>query len=266
MSAPALQEIDFQEAGNGPAVLFVPGSYATPAAWRAMHKLLPGHRLVSTSILGYGGTAETRRMNDLDMAHEVRVVEEAARRIGQPVHLVGHSFGGTIALATAMAGRVAVRSITTFEANPLALISARGRQGLFEDALRMATAFEAAHLGGERDAAGRVIDYWGGTGAFAALPEPVQDYCRKTTWANVLDWRTAFAFGATPADYAKIEAPVLLVRGAKAVPSMVEITEALSRAIPQARSAVVDGAGHFLISTHPAECAGLLQDFLLSIP
>jgi len=56
-----LQPVDYQEAGSGPALVFVPGSYATPAAWRAMHKLLPDHRLVSTSILGYGGTAETRR-------------------------------------------------------------------------------------------------------------------------------------------------------------------------------------------------------------
>lgn len=254
-----MSAIDFQEAGSGPAVLFVPGSYATPAAWRAMHRLLPGYRLVSTSILGYGGTAETRRLDDLDMAHEVRVVEAAAARIGEPVHLVGHSFGGTIALAAAMAGRIPVRSIATFEANPLLMIATRT---LFDDARSMASGFEAAHLGGERDAAGRVIDYWGGAKAFARLPEPVQDYCRKTTFANVLDWRTAFAFGATPADYARIEVPVLLVRGANAVPAMVEITEALGRAMPQAQTEVVGGAGHFLISTHPAECAGLLRGFL----
>jgi pimeloyl-ACP methyl ester carboxylesterase len=257
-----LAAIDFQESGSGPPVLFVPGSFATPAAWRAMLKLLPGFRLAATSILGYGGTAETRRLGDLDMAHEVRVVEAAAERIGQPVHLVGHSFGGTIALAAALAARIEVRSIATFEANPLLLIAAQGRADLFEQARAMAAGFEAAHHAGERDAAGRVIDYWGGSGAFAALPQPVQDYCRRTAYANVLDWRTAFAFGATPADYARIAVPVLLVRGGKAVPAMVEITEALTRTIPRAERAVVEGAGHFLISTHPTECAALLRAFL----
>ena len=74
------------------------------------------------------------------------------------------------------------------------------------------------------------------------------------------------AFGATPADYARIDVPVLLVRGGRAVPAMVEITEALRRAIPQARTAAVEGAGHFLISTHSAECAGLLREFLGSLP
>ena len=258
--------IDFQEAGSGPPVLFVPGSYATPAAWRAMHKLLPGHRLVSTSILGYGGTAETRSLGDLDIAHEVRVVEAAAARIGEPVHLVGHSFGGTIALAAALAGRIQVQSIATFEANPLLLIAAQGRRDLLEETRAMAAAFEAAQHAGDRDAAGRIIDFWGGAGSFAALPEAVQDYCRKTVYANVLDWRTAFAFGATPADYARIAQPVLLVRGAKAVPAMVEITEALRRALPNVQPAVVEGAGHFLISTHPAECAALLREFLRQLP
>jgi pimeloyl-ACP methyl ester carboxylesterase len=257
--------IDFQEAGSGPAVLFVPGSYATPAAWRAMHRLLPGYRLISTSILGYGGTAETRSLDGLDMAHEVRVVEEAAQRAGEPVHLVGHSFGGTIALAAAMAGKVAVRSIATFEANPLLVIAAQGRQDLLEETRLMAAAFEAAHHAGERDAAGRIIDFWGGAGAFAALPEPVQDFCRKTVYANVLDWRTAFAFGATPADYATIDVPVLLVRGGRAVPAMVEITEALRRALPKVQPAVIEGAGHFLISTHPEACAELLRRFLDSL-
>lgn len=258
-----MSAIDFQEAGSGPTLLFVPGSYASPAAWRGMQKLLPGYRFVSTSILGYGGTAETRRVGDLDMAHEVRVVEEAAARAaGGPLHLVGHSFGGTIALAAALAGRIEVKSIATFEANPLLLIAAQGRHDLLEETREMAAAFEAAHHAGERDAAGRIIDFWGGAGSFAALPEGVQDYCRKTAGANVLDWRTAFAFGATPADYARLDIPVLLVRGAKAVPAMVEITEALARALPRTQPAVVEGAGHFLISTHPAECAGLLRGFL----
>jgi pimeloyl-ACP methyl ester carboxylesterase len=257
-----LSAIDFQDTGSGPPVLFLPGSYATPAAWRGMHRLLPGYRLVSTSILGYGGTAETRSLGDLDMAHEVRVVEQAAARIGEPVHLVGHSFGGTIALAAALAGRIEVRSLATFEANPLLLIAAQGRTDLLEETRRMAADFEAAEATGERDAAGRIIDFWGGAGSFTALPEPVQDYCRKTAYANVLDWRTAFAFGATPDDYARLDCPVLLVRGSRAVPAMVEITEALQRSLPRARPAVVEGAGHFLISTHPAECAALLGSFL----
>ena len=176
-----------------------------------------------------------------------------------------YSFGGTIALATALAGAVEVLSIATFEANPLALIRERGYARMFEATQRMSAAFEAAYHAGERDAAGRIIDYWGGAHSFAAMPEAVQDYCRATAFANVLDWRTAYSFEARMADYAHLTIPVLLVRGARANPAMVEITEALKASLPNRRPAVVEGASHFLITSHAEECARLLADFLAEV-
>lgn len=54
-------QIDYQDVGEGPAILFVPGSFSTPAAWRAMQKKLPtGYRFVSTSLCGYGDTEDAR--------------------------------------------------------------------------------------------------------------------------------------------------------------------------------------------------------------
>ena len=115
-------------AGHGPTVLFLPGSYSTAAAWRPVQRLLPpGWRMATTSLCGYGQTPETRRIDDFDIAHELRVVDAAARAAGDgPVHLVGHSFGGTVALAAALAGGFEVASLTLFEANPLAVLLMRG--------------------------------------------------------------------------------------------------------------------------------------------
>ncbi len=257
------QTIDYQETGEGEAVLFVPGSFSTPAAWTGIQKRLPQtYRFIGTSICGYGGTEETRSLDDLGMEHEVRVVEAVARQADAPVHLVGHSFGGTIALATALAGAVEVRSIATFEANPLAPIRDRGHVDLFESTQEMSAAFEQAHHDGERDAAGRIIDFWGGAGSFAAMPEPVQDYCRATAYANVLDWRTAFSFEAALDDYAGLKIPALVVRGGLANEAMVKITDGLAASLPDVRTSVVDGASHFLITTHADDCAQLLADFL----
>ena len=231
-----------------------------------MQKHLPPHyRFVSTSLCGYGETEETRTIDDLDMHHQTRVVEAVAEKIDAPVHLVGHSFGGTIALATALAGCIDVLSVATFEANPLALIRERGQTELHKATKRMSEDFESAYHAGEKDAAGRIIDFWGGERSFQALPEAVQEYCRATTFANVLDWRTAFRFEASMANYAKLDVPALLVRGALASAAMVEITDALYGSLPNCRTAIVDGASHFLITTHAEECAGLLSNFLADV-
>ncbi len=260
------RRFEFRDTGDGPAILFVPGSYSTSMSWNGMQKKLPQHyRFVGTSLCGYGGTEETRTIEDLDMEHQVRVIEAVARKIGGPVHMVGHSFGGAVALAAALAGAVEVISITTFEANPLKILCERGHAQMFEATQRVSTNFETAHHAGERDAAGRIIDFWGGKHSFRSMPDAVQNYCRATAYTNVLDWRTAFGFEAAMADYAQLTVPVLLVRGALANPVMVEITDALKDCLQDSRSAVVDGASHFLNTSHAEDCSRLLADFLEDI-
>lgn len=259
--------VDYQDpGGDGPVVLFVPGSFSTPAAWRPVQKFLPPqYRCVSTSICGYGETAETRGTTDFDMSHETRVIGAVAAEIGKPVHLVGHSFGGTVALASVLAGVVEVRSIATFEANPLDLLRAAGQDGLSADTRRMSDAYETAVAAGEADAPKRIIDFWGGDGAYDSLPDAVQAYCRQTAYANVLDWHTCFGFDAAPEAYAALDVPVLLVRGAHTNDVIATITDQLAAVLPASRTEIVEDAGHFLISSHPQDCAALLTDFLAGV-
>ncbi len=257
------REIDFAETGKGPVLLFLPGSYSTVAAWRPVQRLLkPGLRLVTTSLCGYGNSADTRTRGDAGMQHEVQLVEAVARHVGQPVHLVGHSFGATVALATALAGRVPVLSLSLFEANPMDIIREQDGGDLYRHTLRVSLDFEAAVDAGEPDAPARIIDFWGGAGAFAGMPEAVREYCRKTARVNVLDWRCDFAFALTPDDCSALRVPVLLVRGGLANAAMAGITAALEQSLDQPRPCVVEGAGHFLISSHAAACAQLLSSFL----
>lgn len=266
MRAASGENVDYQDSdpgGDGPVILFVPGSFSTPAAWRPLQKSLPPeYRCVATALRGYGATAETRQVGDHDMVHETRAIGAVADRIGRPVHLVGHSFGGTVALASALAGVVDVLSIATFEANPLYLMQVAGRTDLSADTRRMSDAYEAAEAAGEADAPKRIIDFWGGDGAYDSFPEAVQDYCRQTAHANVIDWHTCFGFHAEPEAYAALNVPVLLARGAHTNDVIVTITDQLAKCIPGARTEIVENAGHFLISSHPQDCAALLTAFL----
>jgi len=255
--------IDCVDSGEGPALLFLPGSYSTPAAWRPVQRLLaPNWRMLTTSLCGYGQTAETRSARDHGMPHELRLVEALARRAGGPVHLVGHSFGGTVALAAALSGKIDVASLSLFEPNPMDILPERGPDSLYAEGLRMSQDFERAVAAGERDAPGRVIDFWGGPGVFAAMPEAVQAYCRATVGTNVLDWHTDFGFSVSAVDCARLKTPVLLVRGGLANDAMVKITEALVACLPDVQAEVVEGAGHFLVTTHAPVCAELLSVFL----
>lgn len=260
------RNIDCVESGEGPALLFLPGSYSTTAAWRQVQRLLrPGYRVVTSSLCGYGGTMDTRTQQDFGIQHEVQLVQALARHIGQPVHLIGHSFGGTVALATALSHTLEIASLTLFEANPMHLIQAHGGGRLYEETLAMSQAFEAAVDAGEYDAPAHVIDFWTSRGVFAGMPDAVKTYCRETVAVNVLDWRTDFAFKVNASDCSNLNIPMLLVRGGEANPAMIAITDTLQGGLPNARHVAVEGAGHFLITSHAARCAELLSSFLLEV-
>jgi len=103
MGKQRIDGIDYEETGEGPTIVLVPGSCSTGAAWRPVMAALNGRfRCVTTSLLGYGATAERRSANDASIWHEADIVEAVIRRAAGPVHLIGHSFGGLAALLAMM--------------------------------------------------------------------------------------------------------------------------------------------------------------------
>ena len=256
-------DFDFTDTGTGPALLFLPGSYSTGAAWKGVQQALSGsYRMITTSMPGYGGSREVRKADGRDMSPITEFVANVAARIDQPVHLIAHSWGGLAALAATLDGAISPRSLITFEGNPMYV---RPPDGDFPWLLDMARCFEAAHAAGDPDAPGIIIDYWSKPGFFAAMPEPVQSYCRTTVASNILDWRAAAGFTPTIAEFAALDMPCTLVRGEHANPALAEVTDRLAQEIPDCTVKVVNGAGHFLITTHAADCAAIIDAHMAAL-
>src|SRR5687767_5582818 len=118
---------DYDEYGSGPTIVLVPGSCSTGAAWRPVIAASNGQFChVTTSLLGYGGTAERRSASDVSIAHEADVVEAVIARAGGRVHLVGHSFGGLVSLAVALRAQVPLASLVIVEAPAAEVLRDRG--------------------------------------------------------------------------------------------------------------------------------------------
>ena len=259
------RHIDLVTSGTGPDILFVPGSFSTPAAWQSIQKYLPQrYRFLSTSLCGYGETTETRTLYDNSINHEIEILSQITASIQKPVHLVGHSFGGLVSFAAILMGKLKVKSLTTFEANPITLLEEKNVLR-FRKTRKISENFERQYFLGEKDAVKTIIDFWGGQGSFSSMPGVVQEYCRSTGFANGLDWRTALSFKTSSDDFRNWNIPCLIVRGELANDEMIEITDVLSKSIPDSQISVVTGANHFLISSHPAVCAHLLANFLQEI-
>jgi pimeloyl-ACP methyl ester carboxylesterase len=246
--------IDYDESGaDGPTVVLVPGSCSTGGAWRPIiSRGGNGFRFVTTSLLGYGGTAERRTEHDADMSHEAEALEAVIRRAACPVHLVGHSFGGLTALAVALRNEVPLLSLSILEAPAPEILRHMGEHGHYDAFRQMSAGYCSAFHAGDRAAIRQMIDFYGGAGTFAAWPQRVRDYAVETTAANLLDWRCAYGFRLTPACLASIEIPTVVLWGGDSHPAIKRANQLLGQCM-NASAVSLEGAAHFMISTHAEE-------------
>jgi pimeloyl-ACP methyl ester carboxylesterase len=264
--------IDYDEGGPpgalAPTVVLVPGSCSTGAAWRpVISQWNSRFRWVTTSLLGYGRTAERRMSEGADICLEAEIVEAVVRRaigaLGGPVHLVGHSFGGTTALAVALRRQVPLASLTILEAPVPELLRYRGEHGHYRAFRQMTDAYFAAFRAGDKEAIGSMIDFYGGANTFAGWPERVRRYAIETTSVNIADWTCAYRFELTSASLAGVDVPTRVLWGATSHPAVRRANQLLAEGIPSSDQAAIRGAAHFMISTHPQEVARLIAEHVV---
>ena len=242
--------IDYDESGQGPTVVLAPGSCSTGAAWRPIISRWRGRfRCVTTSLLGYGGTAERRTLVDSDISHESEILESVIRRAACPVHLVGHSFGGLSALAVALRNKVPLLSLAILEAPAPEILRQSGEYAQYRSFREMTDIYFSMFQAGDRNAIQQMVDFYGGAGTFAGWPQRVRDYAIETTPANILDWASAYGFQPTRPSLAKIDIPSLVLWGENSHPA-VQRTNQLLAQCTKASAVTIGGAAHFMISTH----------------
>jgi pimeloyl-ACP methyl ester carboxylesterase len=253
--------IDYGETGTGPTIVLIPGSCSTGAAWRpVIAGLKDRFRCVTTSLLGYGGTGERRSADDASISHEVEAMEWVICKAGARVHLVGHSFGGLVALAVALRKRTGLASLTVLEAPAVELLPERGEHHHYRAIRRMTEAYFASFRSGNAEAIAGMIDFYGGGGTFASWPERVRAYAVQTTPTNILDWVSAYGFPLSAASLSAIEIPTLVATGRASHPSMHAANALLSECINGASLAVIPGAGHFMIASHAEQVGHLIAE------
>jgi pimeloyl-ACP methyl ester carboxylesterase len=92
---------------------------SSKSQWRELiDSLRDRYRLIAIDLLGYGESAMPSSLERYSLGDEVRLVESVlARELrpGEKFHLIGHSYGGVVALRLAQTRPHAVRSLTLFE-------------------------------------------------------------------------------------------------------------------------------------------------------
>jgi len=257
----------YREAGAGEPIVLLHCSSGSSGAWAPiMNHLGKDYRVLAPDLLGYGRTTPWPCDAPLAPDSELGVIEALLHVAGQPVHLVGHSYGGTVALSAARRFPCQIASLTLIEPVAFHLL----RRANEPDGWREIAALAERHValvggGGDAAAAEAFITYWTGPKAWQQMPDAVRDSAVRTAAKVAAEWQLMFATEDDRDAIAGIGAPMLLICGGLTRTPARRVVEVLRRALPHALHHEIVDAGHMSPLTHPADIAEAIRRHVVSI-
>lgn len=187
---PSLQ-VDFLEAGSfGPAVMLVHSSVAGARQWRRlMDDLKDDFRVRAVNLFGYGKTPPWPNEQRQSLDDQARLVEAAIPPDADQIYLVGHSFGGSVAMKAAARLHGRVSKLVLFEPNPLYLLAQAGRAEAFAEAMATRNTIKEFGGRGEWETAAQIFaDRFGGAGTWQQMPPERRQTFVAALRPNYYEW------------------------------------------------------------------------------
>lgn len=246
--------------GPRPRVVLLHSSASSSRQWDRLREALePSFEVCAVELMAHDRQPRPARFS---LVEEARAILPLLAVPGG-AHVVGHSFGGAVALKLAAIAPDRVRSVLAYEPvvfrwmldDPLgsvlvaeaAAVASRVREAVARDALD-----EAAPV---------FIDYWSGPGTWQALSPPRQGAILDRLASVPRHFEALFA---EPMRWVDLQAlvPMLFLSGTATVPIARRAASLLRGWFPHARHEAVEGAGHMGPVTHAAPVNAAAAAFL----
>ncbi len=238
-----------EDSGTGETVVLLHSSGMSGRQWRRLATSLVarGMRVIVPDFTGHGRSPAWPEPKPfscrIDVEHLVRLTDTLGS-----VHLVGHSYGGLIALLATIEAPSRVRSLVLYDPVAFGVLDPTLDADAHAELRRVPPAWDSRE-GGEAWLEG-FVDYWGGAGAWRALREDVRAEFRRVGWV-VYQGVTSLVREDTPASaYRGRKTPVTLLTGENSPLAAHRVVERLAESFEGSRVVTVAGAGHMGPLTH----------------
>ncbi|HYD59540.1 MAG TPA: alpha/beta fold hydrolase [Noviherbaspirillum sp.] len=252
--------------GDGVPVVLLHSSMGSKKQWRSLiERLRAKYRVIAIDLYGYGETAFPAQTGHFSLNDEVELVRAALADVLAPweaFHLIGHSYGGGVALRLAFDSPQRVRSLGLFEPTAFHLLPS-GEPGLAQ----IRAVFEQVRIALEQDdapaATRRFIDFWNEDGFFDALPAAKQVEFIRQSAKVPLDFRALLHEPLDIGHYRRLDMPMCLIRGTQSPRCATAVVDVLAT-LENARAHQVVG-GHMAPVTHADAVNRIIEDFIASL-
>jgi esterase len=239
----------YEERGSGDPILCIHGAGSSTQLWaNAVEELAQLGRVIAYDRRG---CSRSERPEPYERTSVSEHADDAAALLdaldAAPAVIIGRSYGGTVAIDMAIRHAGQVRALASLEGDAPRKLAPATFAWIDAAEGRVREVAEQAGV----DAAGEalIVEIFG-DGVWPQLPDPMRQVLTENGPAILAELGGEWWLDADATALARIEQPVLLVAASDSRPELREPTEALARAMPNARLVVVKG-GHLIDPAAP---------------
>lgn len=222
--------------------------------WRRLMEDLKGQfRVRAVNLFGYGKTPPWPPDTIQSLSDQARLVEAALPTDAGEIYLVGHSFGGAVAMKAAARLKDRVSKLVLLEPNPFFLLAQCAETDALAEAMEMRNCIKKFGATGEWEKASeRFADYWGAAGSWASMPPDRRAAFAEAIKPNFFEWDGLMGETTLVEEWARLlPRQTLVVSDPNTVLPIRALVELLRRHCPLWTYQEVPGAGHMAPLTRP---------------
>jgi pimeloyl-ACP methyl ester carboxylesterase len=261
-------DLYYRELGRGAPVVFVHGAWMDLRYWEPQqHAIAAQYRFIAYTLRYHGTAAWADAGEHYSVATHAADLAAFVRQLNAgPVHLVGLSRGGRLAILVALQHPGLVRSLSVLEPPIDELLIDLPEAQPVRDAWMKA--FARIRAAAEAGAAEQAVKLFfelvnnQAPGALDGQPETFRQMVLDNARTVPLALSAPQAQAISCAALSGVKAPTLVVGGEQSPRNLTLINEVVLRCVPDGRAAIIPRAAHLMSYQNPAAFNEVLLSFL----
>jgi pimeloyl-ACP methyl ester carboxylesterase len=260
-------DIDYEEMGKGNPVLLIHSSVSGNLQLRSLTEALKErYRVLAVNLFGYGDTTPWPENAIQTLADHADLVLALCSNSRDQVFLVGHSFGGSVALKAALRLGRKVAGLVLLEPNPFYLLSQHKREAAYEEAKALRDHVKQyGAVGDWHKVAERFADYWVGDGTWESMTAKRQSAFLEAMPPNFHEWDAVMNETTTIDTWASLKANTLVVYATETKRPIRDIVDLFIESCPHWSFREIAEGGHMAPLFQPELVNPIVTEFLNSI-